>query len=62
MNRKLFSAGVSMLAIALVWLVFLPWLGERPAVRSHVDRLHAANINASAMFYSELECQELLEK
>lgn len=62
MKRKLMSAGASMLAIAMFWLLFLPWLGQRPAIRHHVDTLHAAEINASAMFYSELECQHWLQK
>lgn len=62
MSHKLLSAGLSLVAIALVWLVFLPWLGQRPAVRRHVDALHAADINASAMFYSELECQQWLQR
>lgn len=62
MNRKLIAASLSITAIALFWLVFLPWLGTQPAVRQHVDSLHAADINASAMFYSELECQQWLQK
>jgi hypothetical protein len=54
-----------LLAIALgglIWLVVLPWLGARAPVRQHVDALHAAGINASAMFYSELECQQWLQR
>ena len=62
MTRKLLSATATVLAMAMFWLVFLPWLGQRPAVRQHVDTLHAADINASAMFYSELECQQWLQK
>ncbi len=49
-------------SMGLLWLVILPWLGTQTAVREHVDALHAANINASAMFYSELECQYLLQR
>ena len=49
-------------SLAVTWLVVLPWLGEQPAVRRHVDSLHAADINASAMFYSELDCKYLLQR
>ncbi|MGN6134584.1 MAG: hypothetical protein ACTHOU_08790 [Aureliella sp.] len=54
------SAIAVVLGLALVWLVVLPWLGEQAPVRRHVDALHAADINASAMFYSELECGYML--
>ncbi len=56
------TSALAVLSIALVWLVVLPWVGEQAAVRRHVDRLHAADINASAMFYTELECQQWLRK
>lgn len=62
MKRKLFSTIVTVFVMAAFWLVFLPWLGKQPPVRRHVDTLHAAEINASAMFYSELECQHWLQK
>ena len=61
MTRKAIHGSITLLLIAMFWLLFLPWLGERPVVRRHVDRLHAADINASAMFYSELECQQWLQ-
>ena len=55
--------GLLALAVcSLIWLVVLPWLGARRPVREHVDALHAAGINASAMFYSELECQQWLQR
>ncbi len=62
MKRKLFGSAISLGGIALVWLVFLPWLGAQPAVRQHIERLDAADVNASAMFYTELECQYRLQK
>ncbi len=58
--HKLFSFIATLIAMSVIWLVFLPWLADRRAVRDHVDRLHAANINASAMFYSELDCLQTL--
>lgn len=57
------SAGlISVAVVGLVWLVVLPWLGRFAPVRRHVDALHAAEINASAMFYSELDCQQWLQR
>jgi hypothetical protein len=53
---------VAVSSLGLIWLVILPWLGERAAVRYHVETLHAADVNASAMFYSELECKYLLAR
>lgn len=59
LQRWLSAAAVG-LAVALLWLVVLPWLGDCQPIRQHVDALHAADINASAMFYSELECGYML--
>ena len=36
-------------------LVVLPGLGNWEVVREHVDRLDRENINAGAMFYTEVE-------
>lgn len=41
--------------IAGFWLVALPGLGAVPWVRAHVDLLDAARVDASAMFYSDLD-------
>ena len=61
-HRRWLSATGVVLAMALVWLVVLPWLGRQTVIRSHVDALHAADINASAMFYSELDCRYMLAR
>ncbi|REK10962.1 MAG: hypothetical protein DWQ37_15065 [Planctomycetota bacterium] len=37
------------------WLFVLPWLSGRPRVREHLDWLDARQIDASAMYYTELE-------
>lgn len=42
-------------AILWVWLVVLPGLGRWEVVREHVDLLDRSNINAGAMFYTEVE-------
>lgn len=52
----------AMVAMAMMWLIVLPRLSQQSRVRAHIDALHAADINASAMFYSELECKQWLER
>jgi hypothetical protein len=47
--------GLSTVGIVFVWLVLLPCVGRFPAVQCHLEHLEARNINASAMFYTELE-------
>lgn len=49
--KLFFAAG----CVGWIWLIGLPWLGQWQPVREHVDRLNAQRINASAMFYTELE-------
>lgn len=44
--------GVS--AIAIIWLLFLPWLGEQEGIRQHIELMQQAKIDPSAMYYSEL--------
>ena len=61
-HRRRLSAIAVLMSVALVWLVVLPWLGQRAPIRKHIDALHAADINASAMFYSELDCRYMLRK
>ena len=54
-TRKRCQLAAGLLAIALVWGVLLPRAAQIPAIRQHIDRLDAANINTGAMFYTELE-------
>ncbi len=42
----------------LVWLVFLPWIAERPRMKAHLNWLDEHKINPSAMYYTELEAME----
>lgn len=60
--KRWLAAAASAVIMAVVWLVILPWLGQQKSIRQHVEALHAADINASAMFYSELECDHLLRR
>lgn len=46
-------AGV--LGILLVWSVILPWVGRWMVVREHLELMERSNINAGAMFYTELQ-------
>ena len=41
--------------IGIVWLVCLPKLATLRTVRQHLQRVEEANINVSAMFYTEIE-------
>lgn len=61
-GRQLFTGLAALVGLGLTWLVVLPWIGKQPPVRQHVETLHAADVNASAMFYSELECKYMLAK
>ena len=42
-------------AVALCWLVVLPWLGSRPAVSNHLEWLEEQGVDPSAMYYTDLE-------
>ncbi|WP_164100737.1 hypothetical protein [Candidatus Laterigemmans baculatus] len=54
-NRRgivLFAAGC--VAIALLWLLVLPAVGQQRAVRRHIDRNRAQGIHPDALFYTEM--------
>ncbi len=38
-----------------IWLVLLPWIARWEVVERHLKLLEDRNIDASAMFYTELE-------
>ncbi len=40
--------------LSLIWLVVLPWIGERSVVREHIRMMEQGNIDPSAMYYTEL--------
>jgi hypothetical protein len=46
---------VWVLGMVLVWSVFLPWVGRWWVVREHLELMERSNINAGAMFYTEVE-------
>jgi hypothetical protein len=41
--------------VAATWLVVLPWLGQQPSVRTHIDRNESLGIDPTAKFYTETE-------
>jgi hypothetical protein len=43
------------LLLILVWLVVLPLLARIPSVKNHIELLERRNINAGAMFYTEVQ-------
>ena len=47
--------------LGLIWLVVLPWVGEQEGVRQHIEAMEQAEIDPSAMYYSELGTLEETE-
>ena len=43
------------IGVLLIWLVVLPWLGRWGPVERHLQLLEERRIDASVMFYTELE-------
>jgi len=43
------------IASSVIWLVVLPWIARWEAVERHLRFLEERHIDASAMFYTELE-------
>ncbi len=62
------SAGIAQLVLAITmiacfWCVVLPWYGSQPAMEKHLQFLDDRGIDASAMFYTELDAMDaILEK
>ena len=57
-TNKNLQFGLATLAIAVVWLVVLPWTARQPAVRKHLQWLDSQGIDPSAMYYTELEVMD----
>lgn len=50
-------------AIALGWLVVLPWLSAIPSQRANIEWLREQRIDPSARYYTEVEAMEpILER
>ena len=50
-----FRLGIAAVVIAVLWLIVLPWIAERPRMAAHLQWLDTHKIDPSAMFYTELE-------
>lgn len=50
------------MAIALVWLVVLPWCSRQTKTRAYLDRLRDRGIDAGAMYYTELPPELFLDR
>ncbi|MCA9103207.1 MAG: hypothetical protein KDA63_18760 [Planctomycetales bacterium] len=48
------TLAVVLLAVAVIWGVVLPRLGEQPAVRARIERFERQGIEPAALFYSDL--------
>ena len=53
---------LSVLLVALVWTVALPWLASSPPIASRVQWLNERGIDPSAMYYTELEAMKPILK
>lgn len=54
-SRARLKLAAALFGVAAVWLVALPTAGRLSVVRRHIERLEAARIDPSAMYYTELE-------
>lgn len=41
--------------VAVIWLYALPWWAQQPGMAAHLQSLEDQGIDASAMFYTELD-------
>lgn len=49
------------LAIAVTWLVVLPWLCNQRSTKAYLHRLRQRNIDPAAMYYTELPPELFLD-
>jgi multisubunit Na+/H+ antiporter MnhF subunit len=54
---KLATAGAIIVA---VWCVALPRLAKRPSMHDHLEFLDSKGIDASAMYYTELDAMDAI--
>ncbi len=57
-TRRWLSLFLSVASLTIIWCILLPTLGETESVRQHVEFLESRNIDASAMFYTELDAMQ----
>jgi hypothetical protein len=49
------------LAILIVWMLVLPWIGSRRSVQSRIDSLNRQGVDPAALFYTDLEAMQRIE-
>ena len=54
-NRSRLALTLASTAVAVVWCVVLPWVSNSPSVQQRIQFLDERGIDASAMFYTELD-------
>ncbi|QDU89769.1 hypothetical protein Pla175_31640 [Pirellulimonas nuda] len=58
--RSLAAFAACALGVLLLWCVALPWLSARPAVRDRLRFLERRGVDASAMYYTELDAMDAI--
>jgi hypothetical protein len=49
------------LAILIVWMLVLPWIGSRTSVQRQIDSLDRQGVDPAALFYTDLEAMQQIE-
>ena len=58
----LFALALATCCLLAVWLVVLPAIGQVPVVRRDIDRVNAAGIDASALYWTDLDDSRLWKR
>lgn len=53
-HSRVILAGI-VIGVGVVWLFILPWIAKHPDFARYSESLESRHIDASAMYYSELE-------
>ncbi len=48
-------------AILIVWMLVLPWIGSRQSIKSQIDSLDRQGVDPTALFYTDLEAMQRIE-
>lgn len=46
---------IATLLLVATWGIVLPWIGNLPGIREHIQSMRLKHIHPDAMFYTELE-------
>jgi len=46
---------IATILIVAAWGIVLPWIGNLPGIREHIQTMRQEHIHPDAMFYTELE-------